>query len=47
MPVLEVEQMRAVLDACKGNDLVSRRDNAVIRLLADTGGRLGEVAGPS
>jgi site-specific recombinase XerD len=44
VPVLEVEQMRALLDGCKGNDLVSRRDNAIIRLLADTGGRLGEVA---
>jgi len=41
--VLEVEQMRAVLDGCKGNDLVSRRDNAIIRLLIDTGGRLGEI----
>lgn len=44
VPVLEVEQIRALLDMCKGNDLVSRRDNAVIRLLADTGGRLSEVA---
>jgi integrase/recombinase XerC len=45
VPVLEVEQLRAVLDSCKGNDMVSRRDNAIFRLLIDTGGRLGEVAG--
>jgi integrase/recombinase XerC len=45
VPVLATEQMRAVLDSCKGNDLVSRRDNAIFRLLIDTGGRLGEVAG--
>jgi site-specific recombinase XerD len=45
VPVLEVEQLRALLAACKGNDFVSRRDNAIFRLLADTGGRLGEVAG--
>jgi len=41
--VLAVEQLRALLDVCKGNDLVSRRDNAIIRLLIDTGGRLGEI----
>lgn len=43
-PVLEVEQLRALIDSCKGNDLVSRRDNAIIRLLIDTGGRLSEIA---
>ena len=45
VPVLEVEQMRAVLKTCQGNSFVERRDNAILRLLADTGGRLGEVAG--
>jgi integrase/recombinase XerC len=44
VPVLEVEQLRALIDSCKGNDLVSRRDNAIIRLLIDTGGRLSEIA---
>lgn len=44
VPVLEEDQLRALIDACKGNDLVSRRDNAIIRLLIDTGGRLSEVA---
>lgn len=41
--VLEVDQMRALLDGCKGNDLTSRRDNAILRLLIDTGGRLSEL----
>jgi integrase len=45
VPVLDIEQMRLVLADCKGNSLVDRRDNAILRLLADTGGRLGEVAG--
>jgi integrase/recombinase XerC len=45
VPVLDVEQIRALLETCKGNDLVSRRDNAIVRLLIDTGGRLGEVSG--
>ncbi|MGN6607778.1 MAG: tyrosine-type recombinase/integrase [Jatrophihabitans sp.] len=44
VPVLTVEQIRALLETCKGNSLVERRDNAIIRLLADTGGRLGEIA---
>lgn len=44
VPVLDLDQMRALLDSCKGNDLVSRRDQAILRLLIDTGGRLGEVA---
>lgn len=43
VPVLDIEQLRALLDACKGNDLVSRRDNAIFRLLIDTGGRLSEI----
>jgi integrase len=45
VPVLEVAQIRAVLNTCKGNTFVERRDNAILRLLADTGGRLGEIAG--
>jgi site-specific recombinase XerD len=44
LPVLEVEQLRALLDTCRGNDFVSRRDNALLRLLIDTGGRLSEIA---
>jgi integrase/recombinase XerC len=45
VPVLDVGHIRALLNTCKGNDLVSRRDNAIIRLLIDTGGRLGEISG--
>jgi integrase len=45
VPVLELDQLRALLESCKGNDLVSRRDNAIFRLLIDTGGRLGEIGG--
>jgi integrase/recombinase XerC len=44
VPTIEVEVIRALLDGCKGNEFVARRDNAIIRLLADTGGRLGELA---
>ncbi|WP_174189946.1 tyrosine-type recombinase/integrase [Nocardia barduliensis] len=36
--------MRALLDQCAGTDFDSRRDNAIIRLFADTGCRCGEVA---
>ena len=44
VPVLTVEQLRALLVACKGNGIIERRDNAIIRLLVDTGGRLSEAA---
>ena len=47
VPVLELEQLRALLDSGKDNGLVARRDNAILRLLIDTGGRLSEVAGLS
>lgn len=43
--VLTVEQVKNLLDGAKGNDMVSRRDTAIIRLLFDLGGRLGELAG--
>lgn len=45
VPVLSIEQMRALVDSCKGRELVALRDAAIIRLLLDSGGRLGEVAG--
>jgi site-specific recombinase XerD len=44
VPVLDLEQLRALLDTCKSNDFVACRDNALLRLLIDTGGRLSEVA---
>lgn len=45
VPVLSEEQLRALLAVCDGRRLVDRRDTALFRLLIDTGGRLGEVAG--
>src|SRR3954467_11123612 len=45
IPVLTETQLRALLTGAKSNSYVDRRDNAIIRLLIDTGGRLSEVAG--
>lgn len=45
VPVLTVDQLRALIKACGGRDFEARRDEAVIRLFADTGMRLGEMAG--
>jgi hypothetical protein len=36
VPVLTLEQLRALIEACKGNGMIERRDNAIIRLLLDT-----------
>lgn len=44
VPVLSIEQMRALLDQCQGRGFIQLRDTAIIRLLLDSGGRLGEVA---
>jgi integrase len=43
--VLTTDQIRLLLKACEGRDFVSRRDAAIIRLFADTGMRLSELAG--
>jgi integrase len=45
VPVLTENQLRTLLAGAKGNTFVDRRDNAIMRLLLDTGGRLSEVAG--
>ncbi|MGY1733913.1 tyrosine-type recombinase/integrase [Geodermatophilus sp. SYSU D01045] len=45
VPVLTEDQLRTLLAGAKGNSFVDRRDNAILRLLLDTGGRLSEVAG--
>lgn len=45
VPVLTENQLRALLAGAKSNAFVDRRDNAILRLLLDTGGRLSEVAG--
>ena len=36
--------MKKVLKDCQGKDFMSRRDEAIIRLIRDTGGQLSEVA---
>src|SRR3954447_822808 len=45
VPVLTETQLRTLLAGAKSNSYVDRRDNAIMRLLIDTGGRLSEVAG--
>jgi len=42
--MLTADQMRALLAGCAGKDMVSRRDRAIIMLLADTGMRRAELA---
>ena len=44
VPVITDEDLNKILNCCKGRDFRSRRDNALIRLLADTGCRREEVA---
>jgi site-specific recombinase XerD len=43
--VIPIDNVRALLATCKGNDFVARRDAAIIRLLYDTGMRRAELAG--
>jgi site-specific recombinase XerD len=45
VPVLTDGQLRELLATCCGRTFTDRRDNALIRLITDTGCRLGEVAG--
>jgi len=45
VPLVGVEQLRALIAACKGNTFENRRDEALIRLLLDTGMRAGELIG--
>jgi site-specific recombinase XerD len=37
------EQLRLLLKACSGKELIDRRDEAIVRLMAETGARAGEV----
>lgn len=41
--VLTEEQLRALVRACSGPDLRDRRDEGIVRLMAETGARAGEV----
>jgi integrase/recombinase XerD len=46
-PVIEPlsdDQLRAMLKACRGQDMRDRRDEAILRLMFTTGARAGEVA---
>lgn len=43
--VLTLDEVRAVLAACDGTEFAQRRDTALVRVLFDTGIRLGECAG--
>jgi len=42
-PVVAVDVMKRVIATCDGRDLISRRDEALIRLYFDTGARLSEI----
>jgi site-specific recombinase XerD len=43
--ILTDDELRALLDAARGNTFESRRDTAMLRLLIDSGMRAGELAG--
>jgi integrase/recombinase XerD len=43
VPVLSDDQLRAMLAACKGPRMMDKRDEAIIRLMTETGARAGEV----
>ena len=45
VPVIPDEQLTALLAACAGRDFLDRRDAAMIRVLAGTGMRAGELLG--
>jgi integrase/recombinase XerD len=42
---LDEDQLRALLKACSGTRLSDRRDEAIVRLMIDTGARASEVVG--
>lgn len=43
IPVVPLDDVRALLAACSGRDFADRRDTAIVRVLFDTGARLGEL----
>jgi site-specific recombinase XerD len=45
VPVVALDDVRAMLHACAGTDFEARRDTAIIRFLIDTGTRVGELVG--
>ena len=42
-PVLTEDELRALIKACQGPSLRDRRDEAIVRLMAETGMRAGEL----
>jgi site-specific recombinase XerD len=44
IPIIRDDDTKRILDTCKGKDFVQLRDEAIIRLLYNTGARLSEVA---
>lgn len=45
VPVIEIEQLSRLLAVVAGSSFIERRDNAILRLLIDTGIRRGELVG--
>lgn len=43
-PVLSMEQLKSLLATCEGKGFIQRRDNAIVRIFADGGLRLAELA---
>jgi integrase/recombinase XerC len=44
IPIIRDEDTKKILDTCKGKDFVQLRDEAIIRVLYNSGARLSEVA---
>jgi site-specific recombinase XerD len=44
IPIMADEDTRKVLDTCRGKEFIQLRDEAIIRMLYNTGARLSEVA---
>jgi integrase len=43
VPVLTEDRLRALISACEGPALRDRRDEAIVRLMTETGMRAGEA----
>jgi site-specific recombinase XerD len=42
---LDEDQLKRLIKACTGRSFIDRRDEAIVRLMAETGARAGEVVG--